>query len=582
MRDGKSRLALIATVTVTLLTVTLGPTAVAADRVAIQAGRVITVSGPEIPGGIILIEDGRITAVGEGLEIPFDAMVIDASDKVVMPGLVEPHTQNGLDVPNENLPVTPFVSVYDALDPVDYYFEDALREGITTIGVVPGHNCVIGGMGRVVRPQGVTVEEMTVLDEMGLKLSMAPKRGMNRMTQMAMLREAFLAVDDHLESLAEKKYVDEHKKGKEEFHYDPNVAREQGRSLIKDADVEDRWLNLLRLTRGELPAFIYCELAMDVPHALETAKERGFFDKTVLVLDADCYKAVDLVKESGRPVILSSVLIYEERDPVTNEKKETFVPGVFSEHGIPFAIQRSSRDDLARGHFWYQAAICVREGMEREKALKAVTLWSAEAIGVGSRLGSIEPGKDADLVILTGDPLQATSWVDKVLLAGRVAYEREKDTRLEKLLKGLPAPSTEAEKPKEESPAEKKEGEEGKPSEEKPAEDAGKTKESGLACGSAARPHLGAAPPHALTSVRLRRTPSLGCGSAGRPHLGAAPPDALTWVRLRRTPSLGCGSAARPHLGAAPPHALTWVRLRRTPSLACGSAALGATALSEE
>ncbi|MFO0985644.1 MAG: amidohydrolase family protein [Planctomycetota bacterium] len=408
-----------------------------ADSIAIKAGRVIPVVGDELKNATIVIENGMIKAIGQDVAVPLDAILIDAGDKVVFPGLVEAQTQGGLDQPNETgVSVTPFVNVYDALDPLSFYLEDVPREGITTMLVIAGNNCIIGGMGRVIKPSGaLNVEDLTVDPMGGLKLATSPRMGANRMTHMADMRKAFLELDRAIEDLAEKKYADKKKEesGKDEVHYDPTAARKEGRALIGDADIDERFRNLYALTQGKVPAYIYCGEPQDVLPAIQLARERGFLARTTFVLGTSCWKAKDELKEAGRPVILSPELIHREIDPVTLEEKETFVPGVFAKENIPFAFQRTNEVDMARSHLWYQAALAVRQGMDRSLALKAITLTPAQIIGQGERLGSLEPGKVGNLVILTGDPLSATTWVDQVVLEGKVIYERAKDKRLKKL-----------------------------------------------------------------------------------------------------------------------------------------------------
>ena len=139
----------------------MAPSAVAAQsggKIVIKAGRIITQNGPDIIDGTIVVSDGRIQAIGKDVKAPWDAEVIDASDMVAAPGFVEAHTSRGMDRPNENLDVAPFLNVKDSIDPVNFFFEDSLRSGVTTINTQQGNRCVIGGQGMVVKPHGITVE----------------------------------------------------------------------------------------------------------------------------------------------------------------------------------------------------------------------------------------------------------------------------------------------------------------------------------------------------------------------------------------------------------------------------------------
>ncbi|MCS6861288.1 MAG: hypothetical protein NZT92_13310, partial [Abditibacteriales bacterium] len=126
------------------------PSFAQSEVLAIRAQKVITISGADITNGVVLVRDGKIAAVGQDVSIPPGARVLEAN--VVMPGMVEAHTARGMDAPNENVPVVPFVSTADGLDPLHFTFEDALRDGITTIHVIQGNNTVIGGTGVIMKP----------------------------------------------------------------------------------------------------------------------------------------------------------------------------------------------------------------------------------------------------------------------------------------------------------------------------------------------------------------------------------------------------------------------------------------------
>ncbi len=419
--------------------------AIPPPKVALQGGRIIPVVGEPIESGTVLIEHGVIAAIGEHVEIPYDAMVVDVAGKVVFPGMFDAHSARGLDVRNENAPVTPFLDVYDAIDPSKLYFEDALRDGITSIHVISANNCVIGGFSRVVHPIGLTLDEMTLRGPVALKISVAPKRNSDRMVQLAMLRETFLELDDYLEELAEEKYEESLKKKGDEIDVGPDEARKRGKALIQSDDYDDAHRNLVKLTRGELDVFVYCGRAGDVSRAVELAKKNGFFDRMTLVLGSDCYKAVDVVKKSGRPVVLDSKLIHRERDSVTGDIRETFVPKVFADHGVAFSLLPNPDSSLAERYLNYQAARCVRNGVSRQAALEAITLNPAKASGVGDLVGSLEVGKVANLLVLGGDPLDFNTWVEFVYIKGIRAYDRSTDVRLQQLLGDEPAESEEAE-----------------------------------------------------------------------------------------------------------------------------------------
>lgn len=414
------------------------PDSAAADRdkLAIKAGRIITLAGDDLENGTILIAHGKIEAVGKDLEIPYDYWLVDLPDKVIFPGMVQAITSRGMDRSNESLPVTPFLNVFDAIDPSSTSFEEALRNGHTSIHVAQGSNTVIGGLSRVVRPIGMDVHEMTVAADAGIVVSFAPKSGFDHMVQMATLRETFRELDDYLnktgEALYEKKLKDEDK----EIDVGPDEAARLGREMIKDEDLDFKHLNLFRLITGRLKAFLYCSSPLDVVHALDMAKKEGFFENSVLVLGNACYKALDLIKASGLPVILQSNMVFVKKDPLTGEEEDIFVPALFHDAGVKFSVTADSRRSFGARYLWYQAARLIRNGMPRADALTAITTTPASALGLGERLGAIQPGFDANLLVLNGDPLDAETWVEKVFIDGCMVYEREKDYRLKDLIEG--------------------------------------------------------------------------------------------------------------------------------------------------
>src|ERR1700756_3759594 len=133
----------------------------AQEQLAIKGGRVLPIGKPPIEGGVILIRDGKVQAVGaKDLPIPADYKVIDATGKVVMPGFIDAHSSRGMDQANERNTNVPFLSVVDAIDPGQEYFEDCRRNGVTTVAIVPGEDTMIGGQAAVIKTAGSYVEQM--------------------------------------------------------------------------------------------------------------------------------------------------------------------------------------------------------------------------------------------------------------------------------------------------------------------------------------------------------------------------------------------------------------------------------------
>jgi len=410
---SRSHITFISILLIAFVTSSITYAAPVRKKLAVEAGRIITIAGKDIKNGVILIEDGTIKAVGTDVEIPWDAFVIEAKDQVVMPGFVMAHTSSGLDRENENMPEVPFISTFDSIDPISTFFEDSLRDGVVAMLVLPGNNTLLGGTGTIVKPYGRTVEAMLIKRYAGLKISLQPSPNTSRMGHMQRFRRYVSDLKDYLEEYEQRKAD----------------AKEEKKPFDEEIDVTKQ--SMVDLLNKKLTAFIYCDRAADVPKAIEIQKTHEL--NTVLVLGPDCYKAAGLIAKSKLPVILDPELIVWETNEQTNEEEMKVIPMIFHKAGVKFAFQTDT-SQYGRRYLWYQAATAVKYGMKREEALKSITLYPSQFIGVDNRLGSIETGKEATLVFLTGDPLDAQSWVDQVMIAGEIVYERAKDERLKKLL----------------------------------------------------------------------------------------------------------------------------------------------------
>ena len=426
----------------------LASAAAADGKLAIKAGRVLPGPGmPELEKATIVIENGRIAAIGKDVKVPWDAVVIDAPNLVAIPGYVEAHSARGMDRPNENLDVAPFLSVRDSIDPVGFYFEDSLRWGVTTINIQQGNNCVVAGQGVVVRPIGLTVDEMIVRTPSGVKLSASPKMGFSAATQAQALRRAFGDLRRSLEQLVTEKKEGNDRARREALYQGRDLEGENakgkamegaawkvtGLELVPRGEIDEKLVPLLALVEGKLPAFFYCGRAMDVHTALEVAKENGFLAKTTLVLSPAAYKAAGAIAAAKVPVILDGAAVYVETDPLTGEEREVFVPGELKKAGVRFALASANPTTES---LWFQAAQCVGRGMSRAEAVAAVTTVPAEILGMGKQLGTLEVGKFGTVVLCSGDPLSVASWVERVVIEGRDVYDRSKDVRVKHLVGG--------------------------------------------------------------------------------------------------------------------------------------------------
>ena len=442
-----------------LILLAAAPQANAADgKLVIEAGKIVTLTGEVIEDGKIGIVNGRITAVGKDVDAPWDAEHLDASDLVAYPGFVEAITSGGMDRPNENVDVAPFLDVRDSIDPVNVTFENYLRSGITTINVQQGSACVIGARGHVVKPFGRTVEEMSVKPRAGIVLAASPKRGKSRATQAQALRGAFTGLKRYLEdTVAAAKAGDDYAKREAMYQgrepdeetmkgrdLDCSAWKVEGMKLVPRWELDEKQAPLVSLVEGKIPAFIYCGSAMDVRVAIEVAESNGFLHKTTLVVSGDCDRAAAWIAERGLPVIITGSLTRSEIDEETDEMEDIFIPKVYADAGVRFALRsaNSTTQSLA-----YQAARCVSHGMSREDAMRAISVTPAEILGVAKRVGTLSAGMDGNVVLYSADPFSVDGVVQRVVIEGEAVYDRATDSRVRHLEEGVAPDNTEPQDP---------------------------------------------------------------------------------------------------------------------------------------
>ena len=385
---------------------------------AVKAGRLITVSGKEMQNAVILIENGKIKSFGTDVKVPWEAKVIDASKQVVMPTYVIAHTNSGMSSGNENMANVPYLTVQDAVDPASGFFEEALRNGVGTLHVIPGNRTLLGGTGMVVKPYGKTVEEMAVRAHTGLKMSLLASG--SRMAQIQKMRRALKDVKD---------YVEDYDRRKSEFEAEKAAGATKEKEF-KDK-IDDKKKPVVDLLRGEATAWFYVPSTAELHEAVRLVKKYKM--KVVLVLGPRCHKSAADLAAAGIPVILDPVMEYEETDPDTDDTHKHCPAALLTKAKVTYSLSIDGGASEMSRYPWWQMATAIRNGVDRQVALQAMTLTPAKALGLEKEVGSIDVGKTANLQILTGDPLKATSWVETVLLDGEVVYERGKDPRLQHL-----------------------------------------------------------------------------------------------------------------------------------------------------
>ncbi len=391
----------------------------AQDLIAVKGGRVHTMHGPVLENATVLIENGRITKIGPvaDIEVPWEAKVLDATGKVVLPTWVLAHSQGGARGANERMENVAFVKISDALDPASPFFEDCLRSGIGTVHSIPGNMTLLGGSGIVVRPFGRTVEDMAVSTQSGLKLSLQPQGG-GRLLQIRKLRRALEDAREYLADFDRRKAEFEQEQKSGAIDKDKKWTEEWDRTKKPVLDL------LQKKTRG----WLYVPGSAEVPEAMRLQTELDL----VLVLGPQVHRAVDLLKAAKHPVVLDETLEFFETDPETRKETKIRVAKLLADAGIPFALSLGQSGPTS--YPWWQLAACVRQGIDASTAYAALTTVPAELLGLQDQLATLEVGKLGNLQIVTGDPMQATTWVETVVLEGQLVYERSKDQRLKYLL----------------------------------------------------------------------------------------------------------------------------------------------------
>src|SRR5689334_1943625 len=390
---------------------------VSSSTVAITGGRVVPVTADPVENGTVLIEDGKITAVGAGLAVPDGAHVIDAAGQWVLPGFIEVHGHVGVheeaqgwagsDTNEMTEPVTAQVRALDAINPADLGFRDAISGGVLAVNVNPGSGNPIGGQTVALRCWGRTVDEMLLREPSGLKSALGenPKRVYGEQGKMpstrlgtaAVIRGAFVAASNYLAK------------------QDAEAAKPEADRKPVDRDLKLEALG--RVLRREIPWRQHCHRADDIATALRIAEEFGYD----LVIDhgTEAHLVADLLAARNIPVIIGP--LFTSRSKVELLNRSLANPGRLARAGVTIAI--TTDHPVVPIHFLvHQATLAVKEGLDRDTALAALTINPARIAGVDGRLGSIEPGKDADLVLWSGDPLDVFSRAQRALIGGREIY----------------------------------------------------------------------------------------------------------------------------------------------------------------
>jgi imidazolonepropionase-like amidohydrolase len=390
---------------------------------AIVGGRVIPVVSEPIDGGTILLDAGKIVTIGgPDLPVPAGAEVVNATGKWVLPGFIDAHAHVGLheeaegwagrDVNEMTKPVTAYVRALDAINPADQGFRDAIGGGVLAVNINPGSGNPIGGQTAAVKCWGRVVDQMVLREPAGLKSALGenPKRiygeknetPSTRLGTAAVIREAFVQARNYLAKLEAAE----------------NASPPERKPVDRDLGLEA----LSRVLRREIPWRQHCHRADDIATAMRLAREFGY--RLVIDHGTEAHLLADLIAEQSIPVVIGP--LFTSRSKVELRNRSLANPGKLAAAGVTIAI--TTDHPVVPIHFLiHQVSLAVKEGLGRETALRAVTINPARILGIDDRLGSLEAGKDADLVIWSGDPLDVTSRAERAYQDGREIYAYDYD-----------------------------------------------------------------------------------------------------------------------------------------------------------
>jgi len=384
--------------------------------IAFVNGKIKTITNGTIENGTILVEGKIIKAIGSDVEIPKDAEIIDVKGKWVTPGLLDEHTHLGIyeesigwagnDVNEMTDPSTPHIRALDAINPFDRGLRDAYEGGITTVQVMPGSANVIGGEMSVIKTYGQIVDEMVVRKLSGVKTAFGenPKRvygdkkqmPSTRMGTAAVLRDNLIKAQNYLRKLE---------------------LGELNADKLPDRDLKMEVL--VKVLKKEIPLRAHAHRADDIITAVRI-KEEFDIDMTIEHC-TEGHKIVDFLAEKGIRVAIGPTM--SNRSKIELEDKGWHTLVALNKANVPISII-SDHPVVPIEYLPLFAAIAVREGLDEEAAWRAITINPALHMGVSERVGSLEVGKDADIVVWSGDPFEVKTKVLYTMINGEIVYQR--------------------------------------------------------------------------------------------------------------------------------------------------------------
>ena len=412
---------------------------------AIKGGKVFTLAGPAIENGTVLIRDGKIAAVGAGIAIPADAQVIDATGLEVYPGMFDPITQIGLNEVsavsatvdlNELGDYNPELVAATAVNPASAHIPITRANGITEVIAAPGttgfdlqSGGLIAGQASAFNLAGWTMDEMQI----------------NRSVAMVINWPSIQTrtFDFATFSIKEKPYADVKKE------YDKSVnalgdwmdrarhyaqAKEKGSPALYERDLKLE--ALVPVVQGKLPVLVVADEVRDIRNAVDFCSKQNL--RMILGSGAEAWKVKELLKDKKIPVVLAPTNRLPEQEDTPYDKPYTEPSELFAA-GIPIAF--SSFGTAFSRRLPQYAGTAVAYGLPHDEALKAVMLNAAQIFGLADQLGTLEPGKIANVIVTNGDPLELQTQVRYLFIKGQLTSTDNKHRELYEQYRKRPQPA---------------------------------------------------------------------------------------------------------------------------------------------
>lgn len=408
---------------------------------AIRGGTVVTVSGADIPNGTVVISGGKITAVGANVQVPANAQVIDAKGLMVYPGMIETGTSMGLSEIGQGAVATvdisevgsfnPNAQAFYGIDPHSAHIGVARVVGITTIVSRPTGG-ILSGQAALMNLAGDTPPKMAVIPRLALVIELPRSgfggRGFARAAalQQGAPADANRVRQAQMDSLRKLlRDADAYAKAQDAYAKDKTLPRPAHDVVLE---------SMVPALRGQMPVIFPADRANDIRDAVNFAVEMKL--KPIIMGGEQAPAVASFLKEHNVPVVVTGVMHLPSREDDPYDVNYS-IPAKLAAAGVTFAISTGDRGSEVRT-LPYNAGMAAAHGLSKTDALKAVTLWPAQIFGVADKMGSIDVGKMANIVVTTGDILEAKTDTKYLFIDGRQVPLDSKHTQLNAEFKDRP------------------------------------------------------------------------------------------------------------------------------------------------